>query len=335
MSPGGPLVNNLPIAALATLPYRSLRFSVLQRTRLLTGFDRDIAFQAAKAFWKSLGRDGSSLTCLRFGQNGVYYDPIDDLVLRVHRPSRTYGQVLSEISIAKHIKKNGCTATHPTAGIGDAPYIFDGLVYTVWDFAKEDNRPKDLFELAQLFRAFHKATENFDGRAQELAWGTLAIGRFDRFLAEGRHSGPDVIALRSRVIELEERLSGDLPTSLGKGFLHGDAHVGNVISTQKGLVLTDFERVSYGILEWDAVPMIVAIRRFGNSGAELRTFIDGYKASVLDHPLIDEMCELREIFMSSSLMMHSGSSPEIDRSINHQMRTLLACDRFAQWTPHW
>ena len=46
------------------------------------------------------------------------------------------------------------------------------------------------------------------------------------------------------------------------GVIHGDAHLGNLIASQTGPVLCDFDATSIGPREWDLTPAAVGTLRF-------------------------------------------------------------------------
>jgi|HubBroStandDraft_1064217.scaffolds.fasta_scaffold17069_5 aminoglycoside phosphotransferase (APT) family kinase protein len=62
--------------------------------------------------------------------------------------------------------------------------------------------------------------------------------------------------------ELAAGLSSLVP-ALPAGVIHGDAWQGNLLVDEGVPVLSDLDQVSVGPREWDLVPTIVNIRRFG------------------------------------------------------------------------
>lgn len=298
-------------------------------------FDRKYAEEVAKRFWESKGNNPGSLQCLRFGQNGMFVDRDSAQVLRVHRPTRSISEVSKEVALVEHLDEVNFPSTRLSSRYAPQPVVFDESIITIWELEHDTGAEKNLGELGTLIRAFHEAVADASESWPPLPWIDISLERLERYMSDSRFDSATIGSINKRVEQLQGIASGSIKSELGWGIVHGDAHIGNVISGAEGLVLADFERVCVSAREWDAIPTVVAIRRFGNDEKQLRSFASTFHNDLLDHEFLDDMCEVREWFMLTALMEQQGSSKRIDEAINWQTSTLLNGDRIAQWEPLW
>jgi len=99
--------------------------------------------------------------------------------------------------------------------------------------------------------------------------------------------------LLARADELEHQYQ-ETRSVLGTGLVHGDAHAGNLLHTPGGVVLGDWDSVSYGPRELDLVPTSLWYR-FGRPVAEWRAFCAAYDFNPGDLPSLPILQRLREL----------------------------------------
>ena len=63
---------------------------------------------------------------------------------------------------------------------------------------------------------------------------------------------------------------------LGRAVVHADLHRGNVVWSSAGPLLTDLELAGSGPPSYDAVPTVVATRRYGAPPVDLVEFLRGF-----------------------------------------------------------
>ncbi len=120
-------------------------------------------------------------------------------------------------------------------------------------------------------------------------------------------------------------------SDLGVSIIHGDAHPGNVISSNNKLFLCDFDSISVGELEWDLVVPAMAIYRFGLEKAVFDNFSKSYGYNILSHPHANTVLKIRELGTIAWLCLNHGLSDEINLEINHRLQTLKNNDETALW----
>lgn len=74
---------------------------------------------------------------------------------------------------------------------------------------------------------------------------------------------------------------------------HGDVHPGNVIQSDDGPVLLDWDLVCHGPAAWDHAPLMTWTDRWGGQPSIYEAFADGYGRSLRGDPLAEAIAELR------------------------------------------
>jgi hypothetical protein len=74
---------------------------------------------------------------------------------------------------------------------------------------------------------------------------------------------------------------------------HGDVHPGNVVQTNEGPVLLDWDLLCLGPTAWDHGPMMTMAERWGGAVGEYEEFAAGYGRSMRGDPLAEALAELR------------------------------------------
>jgi Ser/Thr protein kinase RdoA (MazF antagonist) len=121
---------------------------------------------------------------------------------------------------------------------------------------------------------------------------------FDAVLAD---VGPDLDPAARRGIDAAIDRAGDwrqagLPASL----CHGDVHPGNVLQTDRGPVLLDWDLACHGVGAWDHAPLMTWTARWGGEAGIYERFAAGYGRSFRADPLGEALAELR--LVSATLM---------------------------------
>ena len=99
---------------------------------------------------------------------------------------------------------------------------------------------------------------------------------------------------------------------LGTAFVHGDYHVDNVVLTPDGPTLVDLEDSGCGAVSWDLAPQMVAVRRFGASPANYRSFCDAYGADLMTWDGAETLCRTYELLLLSWAIAAWDASPQLE-----------------------
>jgi Ser/Thr protein kinase RdoA (MazF antagonist) len=154
-----------------------------------------------------------------------------------------------ELRLGQHLAEHGAAIAHPARPEIAGPHNHRGMTLTFWRHHEPQARPSDAdVELGEALSGFHAAlagvatalpslAERFD-RAAELFKAPSAtpdLAETDRRAAAPAHS-----RLRALVDSLDSAIA-----------LHGEPHEDNVIWTESGPLLIDFEAACAGPVEWD------------------------------------------------------------------------------------
>jgi Ser/Thr protein kinase RdoA (MazF antagonist) len=74
---------------------------------------------------------------------------------------------------------------------------------------------------------------------------------------------------------------------------HGDVHPGNVMQTDAGPVLLDWDLMCTGPAAWDHAPMMSWSERWGGRPGEYEAFAAGYGRSLRGDAVAESLAELR------------------------------------------
>ena len=247
----------------------------------------------ASAALKQFGADDSRLVDVRSGTNIVF--ATDDLIVRVGESS--YDREL--ISRQQHMVAWLINAGFPTPPCFGQFEVF-GHPVNVWERFRPVREP-DHEDAGFLARMFHDLTDTYGGSLP--MWepvGPLSE-RLDTF-------EPDAVVDRAALDVLLRRkdalleAAGSWEPVLPYGPLHGDIHLGNIIVSENGPALIDYDRICFGLREWDLVSAYAAYRLFGHPKQGWQNFSGAYGFDLTDWVHAENVLEMRALFMLSWLM---------------------------------
>jgi hypothetical protein len=102
--------------------------------------------------------------------------------------------------------------------------------------------------------------------------------------------------------------------------IHGDAHKGNVVSTEKGLRWVDLDTFALGDPEVDLAPARVASQRFRVSAGDWEEFLGGYSRP-FDEERLEYYSRLKQLTMTSWLATLWRIRPETRPELLHRIET--------------
>lgn len=223
--------------------------------------------ERARGHW---GLGTAPAVLLRLGTNASYR--IGDVVVRVAPRDHPLAAAERELGLARFLERSGVPAVRPVALA--QPAQIDGHPVTAWEWVPHD--PASVVDgraFGTLLRAFHDATENYDGPLPGWPQAALIGGRIAGLRANPALTAGEVDRLQQRLDELLAAIGQDTD---GHRPIHGDAHPGNVIVGPDGPLLLDFDLVCRGPRPWDLAPAALHARRYGGSAAWLAALREGY-----------------------------------------------------------
>jgi Ser/Thr protein kinase RdoA (MazF antagonist) len=186
-----------------------------------------------------------------------------------------------EVTVGAFLAQRGL-AVSPTRLLPPGPHRRDGLWMTMWDYAPHDssgNLPR-ASELGDSLRRLHAALAEFAGELEPLVHIQEWLGRLlDELQPSPWLSSTDIELLRAGLCELTPLV---FDSSQPAQALHGDAGIGNLLRTDKGLLWNDLEDVCTGPVAWDVAGLVGSARARGQSDAFVEEILDAYGGPRLD-----------------------------------------------------
>jgi hypothetical protein len=255
------------------------------------------AQNALEAFLLSNNYNINSYSLVHFGAHAIYRDPSTTFCLKVFGGGTTIESVSSLYTLAKNLQSTGCPCIAPAFEIIPTPVEIGKCIITSWHWV-ESNPAKSIsyLKFGKLLKDFHVSASNYLGKVSDYS----PLERIDNSFKELQIDDPEEVrlleALQSVVQEHAARYQ-DLEASLPKVLLHGDAHIGNVIPSDPPL-FADLDTLSSGAEQWDLVPILVALHRFGLAQSDYKDFCSGYGTDLRDTNGHESIVVLREVMQT-------------------------------------
>ncbi|NQZ32305.1 MAG: serine/threonine protein kinase [Oceanospirillaceae bacterium] len=225
-------------------------------------------------------------------ENRVFQVGVEDgppVIAKFYRPGRwTIEQIKEEHGFAAKLSTAGVkTAKNLVSAAGDTIVEFDGFYCSVQQkimgrMPEVDNFD-NLYQLGQIIGEMHAATGSYQLTVRNV-FDPQAMGSDNAdFLAASWLPKKQLALYRKCVNALLQRIDQCLPADFSDSFLsiHGDCHLSNVLMTNSGPVLLDFDDVMSGPAMQD-LWMFLAGDKIQQK-KQLSELIEGYQES-LDFP---------------------------------------------------
>jgi hypothetical protein len=213
----------------------------------------------------------------------------------------------------------------PYDGVTQPMVVMDHPV-SVWGLVEAGDESPGVEDLARLLRRVHG-----------LSNGPCDVPELDPLVhAEPRISGIAGFSCDDRAFLSEwcERMREEyksLEFALPQGFVHGDAHTGNLLGGAGRAVLTDFEMTAIGPREWDLTPIAVAHARMGLGDARYRRFVNLYGFDVTEWAGFGVLRQIRELDMIAWLAQNLGESQAVVDEVALRIASIRDGDTDREW----
>jgi hypothetical protein len=248
---------------------------------------------------------------LRVGMNALF--TADDVVLRVGAPSvpAVVGLELSEV-----LTTAGLAVPVPAR---DDVVATGDLQVTCWRRITPSDRPVAWYEVGEIVRRLH-------GLDPEVLPSTFPVPSptsfpwwdFDALLARAG-AGLDASARRGLQAAVDRHRGWN--HLAGCVVCHGDVHPGNVMMTDHGPVLLDWDLLCWAPPAWDHAPLMTWAQRWGGRPGEYEEFARGYGRSFADDPAANAFAELRIVAATLMRVMAAvdepAALPEAERRLRY------------------
>ncbi len=163
-----------------------------------------------------------------------------------------------ELAVAGHLARAGAPVVAPSDQLPAGPHHRDGLVLSFWQYVQEIDAPLDARRAGRGLRLCHEALTDFEDELPRLAVFDEAERIVERLAAAGFLADEDSDRLRRLAATVRASVAG---LAMPEQAVHGDAHLGNVITTADGPLWNDWDDAFCGPTAWDVGCLHASARR--------------------------------------------------------------------------
>jgi hypothetical protein len=174
-----------------------------------------------------------------------------------------------ENAIAAHLTKHGAPVIPLHPDLPPGPHEHLDYPMNFWQFVTRAAADPDPREIGYTLQQCHEILRSFSPPLPKLAILTESIAILDErelFPSETQQMLRDQLAASIKVL-------GGFPHQP----LHGDAHMGNLMNTTRGLLWTDWEDAFSGPIEWDVASIIWNARILDEDHAMVNAILNAYR----------------------------------------------------------
>jgi aminoglycoside phosphotransferase (APT) family kinase protein len=275
----------------------------------------------------AVGLDSGGAHLIRFVSNSVFLLRDHPVVVRiVPSPSLSY-RAINVVNAARWLAEHDIPAVRLLPGI-EQPVQAGEHLATLWEAVPEIGPPPSGHDLGELLRKIHALPVPPTFRA----WDPMSELR--RSLRDAEALAPDDRRFLQRRCEDVECRLAELRFPLPTSVVHGDAHLGNLISGPHGPVLCDLDSLCVGPPEWDLTPAAVGWKRMGHSAQSYRQLADSYGFDVTQWSGFEVLRDLRELRITAGAVPIMRSRPGIGVELHRRLQSMRSGDVTAQWVPY-
>jgi Phosphotransferase enzyme family len=174
-----------------------------------------------------------------------------------------------ENAIARHLTQNGAPVIPLHPDLPPGPHEHLGYPMNFWQFVTRIEAEPDPREIGRTLYQCHEIMSCFTEPLPHLAIITESLD----ILRQRELFPPDTQQmLRNHLTQSFESLSHRPQQPL-----HGDAHMGNLMNTTRGLLWTDWEDTFSGPVEWDVASIIWNAHILEQDHATVNAICDSYR----------------------------------------------------------
>lgn len=274
---------------------------------------------------EEVGLDADTATVLRLGENALFR-LADGVVVRIARAGQERA-ARKEVAVARWLHSAGVPAVE-TIPEFHQPVEVDGRAVTFWTELPE-HRKGTTIQVARALRRLHALP-------QPTAFQLAPIAPFVRLTERLGRASTLTESDRQWMFQHLATLTDQWeqrPVGLADCVVHGDAWVGNVVSTSDGRVMfLDLERVAIGPPEWDLVHTAIKRYSFGwISQDDYDSFCRAYGHDVAEWDGYGLLRDIREFRMTCMAAQVAAE----DNARTGQAAWRLSCIRGDQGPRPW
>ncbi|WP_395743522.1 phosphotransferase [Prosthecobacter sp.] len=176
-----------------------------------------------------------------------------------------------ENAIARHLTENGAPVIPLHPDLPPGPHEHLGYPMNFWEFVTRIDAEPEAGEIGRTLRQCHEIMSRFPDPLPHLAIITESLQ-----ILQDRELFPQTVQQM-----LTDRLTASMAvlSQHPQQALHGDAHMGNLMNTTRGLLWTDWEDTFAGPVEWDVASVIWNTQILEEDHATVEAVCEAYRAA--------------------------------------------------------
>ena len=179
-----------------------------------------------------------------------------------------------ENAVAQYLAQRGAPVIPLHPDLPPGPYQHLGYSLNFWQFVTAIDDEPEPASIGRLLYQCHAILRDFDQPLPELAILTESVDLLATLEKRELFPAETLDLLRDRLMRSLEVLH-----AFPRQALHGDAHLGNLMNTTRGLLLTDWEDTFDGPVEWDLASIIWNARILENDHATADGVLAAYRTA--------------------------------------------------------
>ena len=193
------------------------------------------------------------------------------VVQDVHGPRQGTEWFTRENAIAQHLTKHGAPVIPLHPELPKVPHEHLGYPINFWQFVTRVDEEPDPCEIGRTLRECHDIMRHFTVPLPKLAILTESLD-----ILRNRELFPQAT---QQMLQDHLTHSVEVLSCFPYQPLHGDAHMGNLMNTTRGLLWTDWEDTFSGPIEWDVASIIWNAQILDEDHATVKSICDSYCAA--------------------------------------------------------
>lgn len=198
-----------------------------------------------------------------------------------------------ENAIAQHLTDHGAPVIPLHPDLPPGPHEHLGCPLNFWQFVTRVDAEPAPSEIGRTLRLCHDVMRRFPQPLPK-----LAILRESLVILRQRTLFPPA---QQEMLADHLRKALELLDGCDLQPLHGDAHMGNLMNTTRGLLWTDWEDTFAGPVEWDLASIIWNARVLEEDHSTVRRILDAYRdaGGRVDDALLEQCMTARAAVMTA------------------------------------
>jgi hypothetical protein len=221
-----------------------------------------------------------------------------------------------ENAIAQHLTQHDAPVIPLHSALPPGPHLHLGYPMNFWEFVTRIDAAPDPTEIGRTLRQCHEIMSCFPEPLPKLAIISESLTILDE-----RELFP-----KSTQEMLRDHLttSMEVLTSYQRQPLHGDAHMGNLMNTTRGLLWTDWEDTFAGPVEWDVASIIWNAKLLDEDHATVKAILDAY--GTVDEKALNQSLIGRAAVMTAWYpILYPNPNEERQRRLRSRIEWLEKC----------